>query len=64
MPEGKNIILTPIDIEVIRDNNADSMLLIEHEAMEFINATYRRYKGITKASKTNPNIDWWNCVSH
>lgn len=63
MPEGKNIILTPIDIEAIRDNNADSMFLIEHEAMEFINATYRRYKGITKASKTNPNIDFQELAS-
>lgn len=57
-PEGKNIILTPIDIEALREANADTMFLIEHEAMEFINSVYRRYKGITKASETNPNIDF------
>lgn len=57
-PEGKNIVLTPIDIEALRDTNADTMFLIEHEAMEFINGIYRRYKGITKASEVNPDIDF------
>lgn len=57
-PEGKNIVLTPIDIESLREKNADTMFLIEHEAMEFINSIYRRYKGITKASKINPDIDF------
>ena len=57
-PEGKNIVLTPIDIEALREVNADTMFLIEHEAMEFINSVYRRYKGITKASETNPDIDF------
>lgn len=57
-PEGKNIVLTPIDINTLREKNADTMFLIEHEAMEFINATYRHYKGITKASKINPDIDF------
>ena len=46
-PEGKNIVLTPIDVDYLRDANADTMFLIEHEAMEFINGVYRRYKGIT-----------------
>ncbi len=57
-PEGKNIVLTPINIEALRDTNADTMFLIEHEAMEFINSVYRRYKGITKASESNPDIDF------
>lgn len=57
-PEGKNIILTPINIDTLSEANADTMFLIEHEAMEFIHATYRRYKGITKASETNPDIDF------
>ena len=57
-PEGKNIVLTPIDVDYLRDANADTMFLIEHEAMEFINGVYRRYKGITKASETNPDIDF------
>ena len=57
-PEGKNIVLTPIDVDYLREANADTMFLIEHEAMEFINGVYRRYKGITKASETNPDIDF------
>ncbi len=57
-PEGQNIILTPIDLNALSEANSDSMFLIEHEAMEFINSTYRRYKGITKASKINPDIDF------
>ncbi len=57
-PEGNNIVLTPINIEALRDTNADTMFLIEHEAMEFINSVYRRYKGITKASESNPDIDF------
>lgn len=57
-PEGKNIVLTPIDIDALREANDDSMFLIEHEAMEFINSIYRRYKGITKASGVNPDIDF------
>jgi 3'-phosphoadenosine 5'-phosphosulfate sulfotransferase (PAPS reductase)/FAD synthetase/ferredoxin len=57
-PEGQNIILTHIDINKLRDTNSDTMFLIEHEAMEFINSTYRRYKGITKVSKVNANIDF------
>ena len=56
-PEGKNIILTPIDVYYLCDKNSDTMFLIEHEAMEFINGTFRQYKGITKASQTNPDID-------
>lgn len=57
-PEGKNIRLVPINIDALREKNADTMFLIEHEAMEFINSVYRRYKGITKAAKTNPDIDF------
>lgn len=57
-PEGKNIILTPIDVYSLCDKNSDTMFLIEHEAMEFINGTFRQYKGITKASQTNPDIDF------
>ncbi len=57
-PEGDNLNLVPIDIETLREKNSDAMFLIEHEAMEFINSTFRRYKGITKASEINPDIDY------
>ncbi len=57
-PDGESIRLTPIDTESLRIANSDAMFLIEHEAMEFINSVYRRYKGITAASKANPAIDF------
>lgn len=57
-PEGEKLNLVPIDLEKLRDANSDAMFLIEHEAMEFINNIYRRYKGITQASKINPDIDF------
>lgn len=57
-PEGEKLDLVPIDLEKLRDANSDAMFLIEHEAMEFINNIYRRYKGITQASKINPDIDF------
>lgn len=56
-PDG-SITLSPINIEALREKNNDAMFLIEHEAMEFINGAYRRYKGITKASQNNPDIDF------
>ena len=57
-PEGQNLVLNPINIQALRNANADTMFLIEHEAMEFIHATYRKYKGITNASINNPAIDF------
>lgn len=57
-PEGKNIVLAPIDVYSLCDRNSDTMFLIEHEAMEFINSKFREYKGITRAAETNPDIDF------
>ena len=39
---GKNIILTPIDVYYLCDKNSDTMFLIEHEAMEFIKERMER----------------------
>jgi len=50
--------LTPIDIERLRDANEDSIFLLEHEAMEFIDNEYRKYKAVSKAKKVNPDIDF------
>ena len=50
--------LLPINIETLRHNNEDSIFLLEHEAMEFIDAEYRKYKSVTKAKEKNPDIDF------
>ncbi len=54
----KHLRLDPIDIESLRDANEDSMFLLEHEAMEFIDNEYRKYKAIAKAKEINPDIDF------
>jgi 3'-phosphoadenosine 5'-phosphosulfate sulfotransferase (PAPS reductase)/FAD synthetase/ferredoxin len=53
-----NLHLEPIDLEVLRQRNEDSMFLIEHEAMTFIHDEYRRYKQATQASNNNPDLDF------
>lgn len=54
----QNITLSAIDIESLRAANDDSLFLLEHEAMEFIDAEYRKYKAVEKAKQTNPDIDF------
>ena len=55
---GKDLILEPVDISRLRELNEDSMFILEHEAMNFINETYRRYKGLADVSKKNPDADF------
>lgn len=50
--------LSPVDFDKLRQNNEDSIFLLEHEAMEFIDAEYRKYKSVTKAKEINPDIDF------
>lgn len=50
--------LQPVDMERLRSRNEDTMFIIEHEAMDFINQTYRRYKNIREVSKKNPGLDF------
>lgn len=50
--------LTPVDMEKLRDRNEDTMFIIEHEAMDFINQTYRRYKNIREVLQKNPDLDF------
>ena len=57
-PGFESLQLEPIDIEHLRKRNEDSMFIIEHEAMDFIDQTYRRYKNIRKVSQSNPDIDF------
>lgn len=54
----ESLILKPVDMESLRARNEDTMFIIEHEAMDFINQTYRRYKNIREVSKKNPDLDF------
>lgn len=56
---GKKLSLKPIDIELLCKKNETTMFLLEHEAMEFINTTYRRYAKINEGqAKINSEIDF------
>ena len=63
-PGFESLILKPIDIEHLRAKNEDTMFIIEHEAMDFINQTYRRYKNIREVSEKNPDIDFQRLASN
>lgn len=54
----ESLILAPVDMKRLRSLNEDTMFIIEHEAMDFINQTYRRYKGIREVSQNNPSLDF------
>ena len=54
----ETLTLQPVDMERLRSRNEDTMFIIEHEAMDFINQTYRRYKNIREASQKNPGLDF------
>jgi 3'-phosphoadenosine 5'-phosphosulfate sulfotransferase (PAPS reductase)/FAD synthetase/ferredoxin len=56
--EPRNLQLEPINIETLRNRNEDSMFLLEHEAMTFINSEYLKYKQATKAANNNPDVDF------
>jgi 3'-phosphoadenosine 5'-phosphosulfate sulfotransferase (PAPS reductase)/FAD synthetase/ferredoxin len=58
VPGKEHLSIVPIDIEYLRKMNEDSIFLLEHEAMDFINQTYRRYKGLRKITELNPDIDF------
>ena len=60
----KNLTLTPVDMVKLRERNEDTMFIIEHEAMDFINQTYRRYKNIRKVATENPDIDFQSLAAH
>ena len=52
------LVIEPVDMERLRERNEDSMFIIEHEAMDFINQTYRRYKNLGDIAKKNPDLDF------
>lgn len=57
-PGKENLVISPVDMDYLRKRNEDSLFLLEHEAMDFINQTYRRYKGLREVSEKNPDIDF------
>ena len=57
------LILQPVDMDRLRSRNEDTMFIIEHEAMEFINQTYRRYKNIREVTQKNPDLDFQRLAS-
>jgi len=62
--EGFEILtLEPVNMERLRSRNEDTMFIIEHEAMDFINQTYRRYKNIREVSQKNPDLDFQRLAS-
>ena len=63
-PGFESLIIQPVDIERLRKKNEDTMFIIEHEAMDFINQTYRRYKNIREVSGKNPDIDFQRLASN
>lgn len=54
----ESLVLEPINLDSLRSINEDTMFIVEHEAMDFINQTYRRYKNIHKVSQKNPDLDF------
>lgn len=57
-PKVKKLSLKPVDMERLRDRNEDAMFIIEHEAMNFIDETYHRYRSMARVSEKNPDIDF------
>ena len=50
-----NLNIIPVDIKILRRLNEDSIFLIEHDAMEFIDTTFKKY---SRASKQNKEVDF------
>ena len=60
----ESLALKPVDMERLRARNEDTMFILEHEAMDFINQTYRRYKNVREAAKKNPDLDFQQLATH
>lgn len=46
----EGLLVQPVNMDALKEANEDTMFLLEHEAMNFIDQTYRRYK---KAKEIN-----------
>ncbi|MFA5806168.1 MAG: phosphoadenosine phosphosulfate reductase family protein [Melioribacteraceae bacterium] len=57
---GQELLLKPIDIKRVVDKNKKNLFILEQEAIEFIEQTYRTYslKKLRSKAKANEEIDW------
>jgi len=55
---GKELKLKPINLELLCKKNGTQMFLIEHEALEFINTIYRRYRPNAAQKTLNESVDF------
>lgn len=60
--KGKKLVLKPINIETLCKKNETSMFLIEHEALEFVNTIYRRYRPNLNQKTVNSDVDFQKLV--
>ena len=58
--EFNGLELIPIDSKILINQNRQNLFLLEHEALQFINETYRTYsfKKTRTKSKANNEVDW------
>jgi len=55
---GKKLTLKPINVDLLCKNNETTMFLLEHEALEFINTIYRRYRPNASQQNVNEKVDF------
>ncbi|MDR0206535.1 MAG: phosphoadenosine phosphosulfate reductase, partial [Bacteroidales bacterium] len=55
---NKKITLNPINVGLLCKNNETPMFLLEHEALEFINTIYRRYRPNANQQTVNETVDF------
>lgn len=55
---GKKLKLEPINVDELCKKNETSMFLLEHEALEFINTIYRRYRPNSTQKTVNEAVDF------
>lgn len=55
---GKKLKLEPVNLDELCKKNETTMFLLEHEALEFINTIYRRYRPNTTQKTVNETIDF------
>lgn len=58
--KGEDLKLKPINLQKVVEKNQKLLFLLEQEAIEFIEQTYRTYslKKIRTIAKTNEEVDW------
>lgn len=55
---GKKLKLKPVNLDKLCQKNETSMFLLEHEALEFINTIYHRYRPNASQKTVNDHIDF------